>query len=199
MTLALFLGLAAVLLVSAVLVILQKSPVASALWLVLSFCALAGIYLLLQAEFVGMVQIIVYAGAIMVLFLFVIMYLNLQKDVETGIQLALRRGIGWVLGAVLVAEGVLLVRPHLQIGPVAEPAMGPVRGNTQQIGALLYSRYLFPFEITSLVLLVAMVGAIVLTLRHKARVKRQDMAAQVRRTKADAMEVVKVAPGQGLK
>jgi len=109
------------------------------------------------------VQIIVYAGAIMVLFLFVIMYLNLQKDEETGIQIALRRGLGWVLGAVLVGEGVLLMRRHWMTGPVApDSTLGPPVGNTQAIGALLYSRYLFPFEITSLVLLVAMVGVIVI-------------------------------------
>ncbi len=163
MTPILFAGFAAVLLVSALLVILQKNPVASALWLVLSFCSLAGIYLLLRAEFVGLVQIIVYAGAIMVLFLFVIMYLNLQKDVETGVQIALRRGVGWVLGAALVTEGVLLVRRHLEAGPgaAAAPAAPPV-GNTQAIGTLLYSRYLFPFEITSVVLLVAMIGVIVI-------------------------------------
>jgi len=162
-TLALFVGLAAVLLVSGLLVILGRNPVASALWLVLAFCSLAGIYLLLQAEFVGMVQIIVYAGAIMVLFLFVIMYLSLQKDVETGIQFVLRRGIGWLLGAVLVTEGVLLARRHWMTGPVQpEDPLAQVTGNTQAIGALLYSRYLFPFEITSMVLLVAMVGVIVI-------------------------------------
>ena len=163
MTLALFLGLAAVLVVSAMLVILGKSPVASALWLVLSFCSLAGIYLLLQAEFVGMVQIIVYAGAIMVLFLFVIMYLNLDRDVDDGVPHALRRWIGWLLGGVLIAEGVLLLRHRLLPGPVAaEAPAGPVQGNTQAIGALLYSRYLFPFEITSLLLLVAMIGVVVI-------------------------------------
>jgi NADH-quinone oxidoreductase subunit J len=160
---ALFLGLAAVLVASGILVVLQKNPVASALWLVLAFCSLAAIYLMLQAEFVGMVQIIVYAGAIMVLFLFVIMYLNLQKDVETGIQIAIRRGLGWILGAVLVVEGVLLVRRQLLPAPAPAPmTLEPVVGNTQAIGRLLYSRYLFPFEITSLVLLVAMIGVIVI-------------------------------------
>ncbi len=162
---ALFAALAAVLVVSSLLVVLHKNPVTSALFLVLAFCALAGIYLLLRAEFIGMVQVIVYAGAIMVLFLFVIMYLNLGHDVEGGVAIAVRRGLGWVVGAVLVVEGVLLLGHGWAPGPMAPPAAGatPPPGNTQAIGQLLYTRYLFPFEITSMVLLVAMVGAIVIT------------------------------------
>ena len=159
----LFAAFAAVLLVSALLVILQKNPVASALWLVLSFCSLAGIYLLLRAEFIGLVQILVYAGAIMVLFLFVIMYLNLRRDVEEGIQVAVRRGAGWILGILLLAETIALLRGRWSPGPVAAPDVAAVAGNTQAIGQVLYTRYLFPFEITSILLLVAMVGAIVIT------------------------------------
>ena len=161
----LFAAFAAVLVVSSLLVILHRSPVTSALFLVLAFCSLAAIYLLLHAEFIGLVQVVVYAGAIMVLFLFVIMYLNLGRDVESGVTIALRRGLGWLAGAVLLAEGVLLVGRGLHLGPGAVPdlaTVGPVGGNTQQIGMLLYSRYLFPFEITSIVLLVAMVGVIVI-------------------------------------
>jgi NADH-quinone oxidoreductase subunit J len=160
MTLTLFAVFAAVLVVSSLSVILQKNPVASALFLVLSFCSLAGIYLVLQAEFIGMVQIIVYAGAIMVLFLFVIMYLNLGRDVETGMQILVRRGIGWAIGAVLLAEGAIVIGRHAAAGPASSPAPGI--GNAQALGVLLYSRYLFPFEITSIVLLVAMVGAVVI-------------------------------------
>jgi NADH-quinone oxidoreductase subunit J len=159
----LFAGFAAVLVVSSLLVILHRNPVTSALFLVLAFCALAALYLLLGAEFVGMVQVIVYAGAIMVLFLFVIMYLNLGHDVETGVQIALRRGLGWVVGAVLVAEGAMLLSRGMALGPETPQSPPPPGGNTGAIGLLLYSRYLFPFEITSLVLLVAMVGAIVIT------------------------------------
>jgi NADH-quinone oxidoreductase subunit J len=159
----LFAAFAAVLVVSSLLVILHKNPVTSALFLVLAFCSLAALYLLLGAEFVGMVQIIVYAGAIMVLFLFVIMYLNLGHDVEAGVQIALRRGLGWVVGAVLVVEGAMLLSRGMALGPVTPQSPPPPGGNTGAIGLLLYSRYLFPFEITSLVLLVAMVGAIVIT------------------------------------
>ena len=91
------------------MVILHRNPISSALFLVLAFCALAGIYLTLGAEFIGMVQIIVYAGAIMVLFLFVIMYLNLRSDVDRGIQFPVRRGLGWLVGAGLLAAGVTLL------------------------------------------------------------------------------------------
>jgi len=161
MIMVLFIGFAAVLVASSLLVILHRNPVTSALFLVLAFCSLAGLYLLLQAEFVGIVQIIVYAGAIMVLFLFVIMYLNLRHDVEIGIQLALRRGLGWVLGAVLLAEAVLFLARRWAPGPMSFEGIPPI-GNTQALGQLLYSRYLFPFEITSMVLLAAMVGVIVI-------------------------------------
>ncbi len=157
----LFALFASVLLASALLVILHKNPVTSALFLVLAFCSLAGIYIMLGAEFVGMVQVIVYAGAIMVLFLFVIMYLSLGHDVESGLPTQLRRGLGWVMGAVLLGEGVALIARRPAPGPVSS-ALPIVSGNTQAIGLALYTRYLFPFEITSMLLLVAMIGVIVI-------------------------------------
>jgi len=159
---SIFAALAAVLVVSSLLVILHRSPVSSALFLVSAFCALAGIYLTLHAEFLGMVQVIVYAGAIMVLFLFVIMYLNLKTDLETGAQHAVRRGLGWIAGGVLLAESALFLWKRWAVGPSAAPEMLPP-GNTQAIGTILYTRYLFPFEITSMVLLVAIVGAIMIS------------------------------------
>ncbi len=166
MTPLLFVAFAAILVVSSLLVILHRNPVTSALFLVLAFCSLAVIYLLLHAEFIGLVQIVVYAGAIMVLFLFVIMYLNLGRDVESGVTLLVRRGLGWVVGAALCAMGVLLVARRFAPGPpepVAMPGPGPAAlGNTEAIGRLLYSRYLFPFEVTSVLLLVAMIGVVVI-------------------------------------
>ncbi|HUO41274.1 MAG TPA: NADH-quinone oxidoreductase subunit J [Mycobacterium sp.] len=157
-----FLAFALLLAGCSLMVILNRNPVTSALWLVLGFCSLAGLYLLLQAEFLAMVQVIVYAGAIMVLFLFVIMYLNLKHDIEDGLQHRFRRLVGWVLGAALVGEAVMLVRRGWAPGPtVLEPANG-IWGNTAAIGRVLFSRYLFPFEVLSLLLLVAMVGAIVI-------------------------------------
>ncbi len=168
MTPALFLGFAALLVVTALMVILHKNPITSALFLVLAFCSLAGIYLLLHAEFLGMVQIVVYAGAIMVLFLFVIMYLNLQHDVETGVQIAVRRGIGWLAGAGLLLVGATLMGRNWALGPATDTSREAPVGNVTAIGKLLYSRYLFPFEITSVLLLVAMVGVIVIA-RGRAR------------------------------
>ncbi len=159
----LFFAFAALLVGCSLMVILHRNPVTSALFLVLAFCSLAGIYLLLHAEFLAMVQVIVYAGAIMVLFLFVVMYLNLKRDVEHGVHIALRRGAGWILGALLLTEGFWLFGRHWAAGPASphEALSAPV-GNTEAIGQVLYRRYLFPFEITSILLLVAMVGAVVI-------------------------------------
>ena len=169
----LFLGFAALLVVTSLLVVLHRNPVTSALFLVLAFCALAGIYLLLKAEFLGMVQIVVYAGAIMVLFLFVIMYMNLQHDVESGVQIAVRRGLGWLTGAVLLLTGAALLKRGWASGPANETLAGAQQGNVAAIGRALYSRYLFPFEITSVLLLVAMVGVIVIA-RGRVRVPREE-------------------------
>jgi NADH-quinone oxidoreductase subunit J len=177
---ALFIGFAALLVACSLLVILHRNPVTSALFLVLAFCSLAGIYLLLHAEFVAMVQIIVYAGAIMVLFLFVIMYLNLKRDVEHGVHIALRRGVGWGLGIVLFVEGWVLLAWRWALGPAAaDPSLPAAVGNTQAIGQELYTRYLFPFEITSMLLLVAMVGAVVIAKGRVPHLRHQEVPAPV--------------------
>jgi NADH-quinone oxidoreductase subunit J len=151
-----------VLIASALMTVTHRNPVTAALFLVLSFCSLAGMYLLLAAEFLAMVQVIVYAGAIMVLFLFVIMYLNLKHDVETGMQIAVRRGAGWLLAVLVGAMAFALFQRHWAPGATVDSGMPPLNGNTQAIGQSLYTRYLFPFEITSIILLVAMVGVIVI-------------------------------------
>ena len=143
------------------MVILHRSPVTSALFLVLTFCSLAGLYLLLQAEFLAMVQVIVYAGAIMVLFLFVIMYLNLKRDAEDGMPFVLRRGIGWTVGLLLLLEAALPLWRRWAPGP-EDATPPPVAGNAAAIGQVLYSRYLFPFELTSVLLIVAILGAVVI-------------------------------------
>src|SRR5262249_23067700 len=142
----LFAGFAGMLVVSGLLTILHKNPVTSALFLVLAFCSLAGIYLLLGAEFLGMVQVIVYAGAIMVLFLFVIMYLTLQTELEPGGRTALGRGVGGLAGGVLAAEGLMLFARRWIPGLPAAASATAGTGNTQTIGLALYTRYLFPFE-----------------------------------------------------
>jgi NADH-quinone oxidoreductase subunit J len=176
----LFIAFAGLLVACSLMVILHKNPVTSALFLVLAFCSLAGIYLLLQAEFVAMVQIIVYAGAIMVLFLFVIMYLNLKRDIEHGVHIALRRGVGWTLGIVLAVEAWMLLARRWAMGPLSiEPAQVPPVGNTQAIGQVLYTRYLFPFEITSMLLLVAMVGAVVIAKGRVPHARRRDASPAI--------------------
>ena len=168
----LFLAFAALLIGCALMVILHRNPVTSALFLVLTFCSLAGIYLTLHAEFLGMVQIIVYAGAIMVLFLFVIMYLNLKRDVEDGMPHVLRRFVGWAIGALLLAEGAIYFGKRWALG-ASLPEPPPVVGNTAAIGQLLYSRYLFPFEITSVLLIVAILGAVLIGRGRVAPVTRE--------------------------
>ncbi len=176
MTVALFAVFATVLVASSLMVVLHRHPVTCALFLVLAFCSLAALYLVLQAQFVALVQILVYAGAIMVLFLFVLMYLNLKRDLEEGLHHQVRRVIGWGMGGLLLVEGVLLFRPEWAVGPLGRetPQAVHAAGNTEMVGRLLYSRYLFPFELTSLVLLVAMVGAVVI---GKGRRRRGDEEA----------------------
>jgi NADH-quinone oxidoreductase subunit J len=166
-----FLLFAAVAAFAALMVVLQRSPVSSALYLVLSFCSLAGLYVLLHAPFLAAVQVIVYAGAIMVLFLFVIMLLNLQTDAEEGLHVAARRLFGWLLALVLAAQLYLLLRAPWGLGPQGQEPPEAVQavGNTQAIGARLYTDYLLPFEVASIVLLVAIVGAVVLSLRQGKR------------------------------
>ena len=149
-----------------------------------------------------MILIVVYVGAVAVLFLFVVMMLDVDfAELRQGFLSYLP--VGALVGAVVLAE-LLLVVGSWVIGPnVGKAITAPIPPvdavtNTEALGLLLYTRYVYFFQASGVILLVAMIGAIVLTLRHKERVKRQDMAAQVRRTKEEAMEVVKVRPGQGL-
>ena len=167
MTLGLFVAFSALLVLASLLVITQRNPITSALYLVVAFCSLAGLYILLHAEFLGMVQIIVYAGAIMVLFLFVIMYMNLGHDPEGGTIHRFRRMLGWIVGAAVVTAAIALVGRSWSPGPAStEPATIGV-GNTQALGQALYTRYLYPFEITSVLLVIAVVGAVLLARRPK--------------------------------
>jgi len=156
-----FFGLAALALISGVLVVFQTHPLRSALWLIVNFFAVAGIYLLLHAEFIAAIQIIVYAGAIMVLFLFVIMLLNLREpEAPTKTPYSAQKVAGFmasVAAAFFIAYG--LSRVQLAPGPAAVPGLG----NTESIAKLLFTDYLLPFEVTSVLLLVAIVGAVVLS------------------------------------
>ena len=165
---ALFVILAVFTVVTAVLVIVQRNPVTSAIFLILTFFSLAGIYLLLHAEFIAAVQVIVYAGAIMVLFLFVIMLLNLEKEKRLVARHRLMKGVGILLGvALLLQVGVVFQRVLLE-GAQGKfpPEKVAALGNTQVVAQLLFTDYLLPFEITSVLLLVAIIGAIVLAKRE---------------------------------
>ncbi|MCF6303175.1 MAG: NADH-quinone oxidoreductase subunit J [Devosiaceae bacterium] len=185
---------------SALMVISSRNPVHSVLFLILAFINAAGIFMLAGAEFLAMILIVVYVGAVAVLFLFVVMMLDVDfADLKKG---ALQyMPIGAIVGGILLLEllmvaGSTFVTPELAAGSVMPIAAGI--SNTQALGEVLYTRYVFLFQAAGLILLVAMIGAIVLTLRHKPNIKRQDVVAQVARTPETAIEVVKVPSGKGL-
>jgi NADH-quinone oxidoreductase subunit J len=183
---------------SAVMVVTSRNPVHSVLFLILAFVNAAGLFVLLGAEFLAMILIVVYVGAVAVLFLFVVMMLDVDfAELREGFLSYLP--IGALVGAILLAE-LLLVVGGWTINPSAGNAAAVAQnvGNTQAIGLVLYTRYVYFFEAAGLILLVAMIGAIVMTLQHKPQVKRQNIAAQVARGKASAIELVDVKPGQGL-
>ncbi len=196
---AFFYLFAGVCVASAVMVIAARNPVHSVLFLILAFVNAAGLFVLLGAEFLAMILVVVYVGAVAVLFLFVVMMLDV--DFAT-----LRRGfldylpIGALVGVVFLVE-LLLVVGSWAVGPgvpktIAAPT--PSVTNTEALGLVLYTRYAYFFEAAGLVLLVAMIGAIVLTLRHREKVRRQVIAEQVARSKATAIEIRHVRPGQGI-
>jgi len=164
----LFVILAVFTVVTAVLVIVQRNPVTSAIFLILTFFSLAGIYLLLHAEFIAAVQVIVYAGAIMVLFLFVIMLLNPEKEKRLVARNRLMRGVGILLGVALLLQIGLVFREVLLEGTRGKfpPEKVAALGNTQVVAQLLFTDFLLPFEITSVLLLVAIIGAIILAKRE---------------------------------
>ena len=185
---------------SAVMVIVSRNPVHSVLYLILAFVNASGLFILMGAEFLGMMLIVVYVGAVAVLFLFVIMMLDVDfAELREGFLEYLP--IGLVIGAVFLAE-LLLVGGSWVITPgttkTITAAIPANVSNTEALGLVLYTTYIHYFQIAGMVLLVAMIGAIVLTLRHKAKVKRQDINVQNARTPELAMAVRQVASGQGL-
>ena len=193
--------LAAVTLISGVLVVSARNPVHSVLFLILTFFSAAGLFVLLGAEFLAMLLVVVYVGAVAVLFLFVVMMLDVDF-------VALRQGfaqylpIGGVVALILAFEMVSVAVVVANEGlagknPAPDANAGQV-SNTVAIGRVLYTDYVFFFQAAGLVLLVAMIGAIVLTLRHKSGVKRQNIGAQVACTPAKGMRMVQIKPGQSL-
>jgi len=189
----------AILIASAVMVIAGRNPVHSVLFLILAFFNAAGLFVLMGAEFLGMILIVVYVGAVAVLFLFVVMMLDIDfADLKRGSLQYLPFGV--LIGLILVAELVMVgsvwaLKPATQ-GALANATPSDVT-NTEALGRILYTDYVYYFQIAGLVLLVAMIGAIVLTLRSRPGVRRQVIADQNARTAAMAVEMVDVKPGEG--
>jgi NADH-quinone oxidoreductase subunit J len=200
---AFFYVFAGICVASAVMVIASKNPVHSVLFLILAFVNAAGLFVLMGAEFLAMILIVVYVGAVAVLFLFVVMMLDVDfAELRQGFLNYLP--VGGVIAFIFLFE-LLLVLGAWAVGPgVARTITSPIpnidtMSNTAALGHVLYTRYVYYFQAAGLVLLVAMIGAIVLTLRHKPNVKRQNVADQVARTKATAIEIRQVSSGQGLR
>lgn len=185
---------------SAVMVVASRNPVHSVLFLILAFVNAAGLFLLLGAEFLAMLLIVVYVGAVAVLFLFVVMMLDVDfAEFRQGFLQYLPIGalVGLIFAVeLLVVVGAWVIDPQIVRAPVA-PISGTL-SNTAALGQVLYTQYVYYFQAAGLVLLVAMIGAIVLTLRERPGVKRQDINQQNARTKATAMEVRKVASHAGI-
>ena len=194
-----FYTLAAIMLAAAGLVVTARNPVHSVLFLILAFFSGAGLFVLLGAEFLGMILIVVYVGAVAVLFLFVVMMLDVDF-------VSLRSGFAQYMPVGLVVSGLLLVEMVMVSGAVAssgaaakvKAAAVTGRSNIEEIGRVLYTDYVYFFQAAGLVLLVAMIGAIVLTLRHKPGVRRQNIADQTARTRKSGLSIVKVATGEGI-
>jgi NADH-quinone oxidoreductase subunit J len=185
---------------SAVMVIAARNPVHSVLYLILAFVNAAGLFVMMGAEFLAMILIVVYVGAVAVLFLFVVMMLDVDfAELKQGVLQYLPIGI--LIGGIFVGE-LLFVALTWAIGPgIPKAVSAPIPANisnTEAIGLVLYTRYVYFFEAAGVILLVAMIGAIVLTLHHRVRVRRQDIGAQVGRAPAASIEIVKVRSGQGL-
>ena len=185
---------------SAVMVIVSRNPVHSVLFLILAFVNASGLFVLMGAEFLAMILVVVYVGAVAVLFLFVIMMLDVDfAELREGFLEYLP--IGLVIGAVFLAELLLVGGGWVITAGTAKSITAAIPNNisnTEALGLVLYTRYIHYFQLAGIVLLVAMIGAIVLTLRHKVSVKRQDINVQNARTPGLAMSVRKVASGQGL-
>ena len=195
-----FYAFAGVAVASGVMVITSRNPVHSVLFLILAFFNAAGLFVLLGAEFLAMILVIVYVGAVAVLFLFVVMMLDINfVELRHGAMQYLP--VGALIGLVLLVELVLVFGAWTLSPEIGSAVAAPVPAqatNTAALGALLYTRYIYAFQAAGLILLVAMIGAIVLTLRAREGVRKQRIGAQVTRRREDAVEIVKVRPRQGV-
>lgn len=189
-----------VLLIAGFMTVVSRNPVHSVLWLILSFLTASGLFVLMGAEFVAMLLIIVYVGAVAVLFLFVVMMLDIDFAELKG-EMARYMPLALLIGLVLLMQlsmglGVWKFSDGSTLRHLAPNPEGVE--NTAALGQLIYTQYLLLFQLSGLILLVAMIGAIVLTMRHRGDVKRQNVIKQMHRDPAKAMELKDVKPGQGL-
>ncbi len=197
-----FYAFATVTVTAGLLVTVSRNPVHSVLWLILAFLSSAGLFVLLGAEFVAMLLIIVYVGAVAVLFLFVVMMLDIDFAELKG-EMARYMPLALLIGVVLLMQFALAYGAWVQadgamgLRQAVTPDMDQVE-NTRALGLLIYDKYILLFQLAGLILLVAMIGAIVLTLRHRTGIKRQNVLHQMWRDPAKAMELRDVKPGQGL-
>ncbi len=191
---------AAIAVACGVMVITSRNPVHSVLFLILAFFNAAGLFVLVGAEFLAMILVVVYVGAVAVLFLFVVMMLDVNfVELRKGVKRYIY--IGAALGGVLFIELGLVATSWTIGADIAGAALGPVAGdvhNTRALGQLIYTDYFYLFQGAGMILLVAMVGAIVLTLRQRAGVKKQVIADQVGRSAKDEVSVVDVPTGSGV-
>lgn len=196
----LFYVFATVLVLSALLVVSVKNPVHAVLFLVFAFFNSAGLFVLLGAEFIAMLMVIVYVGAVAVLFLFVVMMLNVNFSELRG-QWVKYLPVGILVAAAMFTELVMVIKysvsSNASVAKVSAPIVKGVT-NTKALGAILYTDYVYAFQIAGLVLLVAMVGAIVLTHRVREGVRKQSVGTQVSRSRKDSIEIVKVQTGKGV-
>lgn len=197
-----FYAFAIVTVAAGLMVTISRNPVHSVLWLILAFLSSAGLFVLLGAEFVAMLLIIVYVGAVAVLFLFVVMMLDIDFAELKG-EMARTMPLALLVGVVILMELALGVGAWSQaegamgLRAAVAPAADQVE-NTKALGLVIYDQYILLFQLSGLILLVAMIGAILLTMRHRKDIKRQNVLAQMWRDPAKAMELKDVKPGQGL-
>lgn len=188
---------------SAVMVVFSKNPVHSVLFLILAFFNVAGLFVLLGAEYIAMTLVIVYVGAVAVLFLFVVMMLNINfSEMREGFLRYLPLGL--VVAATIFAEMVLVFYKTMSVKNILAPAKDIIEissdvSNTKAIGTILYTNYAYPFQMAGIILLIAMIGAIVLTKRQRVGVRKQSVAKQLARTKASGIEIVAVKSGEGIR
>ncbi len=193
---------AAICVAAAFMVISARNPVHSVLFLILAFVSSAGLFVLLGAEFLAFILVVVYVGAVAVLFLFVVMMLDVDfAELRSGFLAYLP--VGALIGVILLIELILVLGSWVITPQVAAHITTPIPplnevSNIEALGLVLYTKYVYFFQAAGVILLIAMIGAIVLTLQHKVGIKRQSIAAQVGRTRAESVEIKQVESGKGL-